>query len=299
MPYTYRFTLFTPTYDRADILPQLYQSVRAQRFRDFEWLIVDDGSTDDTAALVRTWQAQGNDFPIRYLPVAHGGKCRAVNHALAQARGELFFTVDSDDRLTDDALEKADRRVRELPQDGHFCGISSRAATVRSAPTQAYTDGDLLLRYPRRGRPWMDGERVFVFYTAVHRHYLYPQFDGEDFLTEAVAWNRMAHDGYRMRFFDDTLCLYAYRPDGLTHAGSALFLQNPRGYGLWLREKARFLHASPLARLRMWYTFSCDLIGRCTAREAARYIGAPTAYLCAARAVHRVKARLRGTRIRS
>ncbi len=287
MSFPYRFTLFTPTWDRADILPQLYDSIRAQRFRDFEWLIVDDGSTDDTAAVVRAWQAEANDFPIRFFRVPHGGKCRAVDRALELARGELFFTVDSDDRLTVDALEKADRWMRTLPHGDTFCGVSGLAATAPGG-TGTCTDGDLLWRYPCGARPVMDGERAFIFRTAVHRRYPYPHFDGEDFMTEAVAWNRMAHDGYRMRFYDDTICLYAFREDGLTRAGSEPFLRNPRGYGLWLREKAEFLGVSPLARLRMQYTFSCDLFERCTASEAARCIGAPVAFLYAARAIHRI-----------
>ena len=96
MSFQYKITLFTPTYNRAYILDKLYRSVQRQTFRDFEWLIIDDGSSDNTEALVRGWMDDGNDFPIRYEKVPNGGKCRAINRGLDLAQGELFFIMDSD-----------------------------------------------------------------------------------------------------------------------------------------------------------------------------------------------------------
>ena len=79
MDYHFKITLFTPTYNRAHTLDRLYRSVQRQTFRDFEWLIIDDGSTDDTEELVAGWIGEGNDFPIRYCKQPNGGKCRAFN----------------------------------------------------------------------------------------------------------------------------------------------------------------------------------------------------------------------------
>ena len=106
MAFSYKITVFTPTYNRAYILENLYRSLQRQSFTDFEWLVVDDGSSDGTKALFERWQQEDNPFPIRYCYKENGGKCRAINYGLKLAQGELFFTVDSDDYLTDDALEK-------------------------------------------------------------------------------------------------------------------------------------------------------------------------------------------------
>ena len=106
MSYKYKITLFTPTYNRAYIIDNLYQSIKRQTFRDFEWIIFDDGSNDNTEELINKWILDNNDFPIVYLKGKNGGKCRATNRALEIARGEIFFTIDSDDYLTDDACEK-------------------------------------------------------------------------------------------------------------------------------------------------------------------------------------------------
>ena len=125
MDYTCKITVFTPTYNRAYIIENLYQSLRKQTYTDFEWLVVDDGSADNTQELFEGWQQEDNPFPIRYVKQENGGKCRAINHGLKLARGELFFTVDSDDYLTDDALEKILRWEAELPKDENFCGFSA------------------------------------------------------------------------------------------------------------------------------------------------------------------------------
>ena len=102
MNFKYKITLFTPTYNRAYILDVLYRSLQKQIYTDFEWVVVDDGSVDNTQELLETWQKENNPFTIRYFKQENGGKCRAINHGLKQAQGELFFTVDSDDYLTEE-----------------------------------------------------------------------------------------------------------------------------------------------------------------------------------------------------
>ena len=108
-------------------------------------------------------------------------------------------------------------------------------------------------------------------------------------MTEAVAWNRMAADGCQIRFFNDILCVYTYREDGLTQAGTRLFRENPRGYGLWLREKSRFLGESPWQVFRMYYGFCCELSGTFSISQMARCIGAPRTVMAAAALLRRIK----------
>lgn len=294
MEHNYRITLFTPTYNRAYILNTLYHSVQRQTYRNFEWIIVDDGSTDNTGELISNWIEEGNDFPIRYYKVPNGGKCRAINFALELAEGELFFTMDSDDYLTDDALEKVVSWFEEINPDGEIKGIVanrgySPTGTFNYLFEEAYLDKTLLDIYvlKRDGKQVFDGERAFVFYTEFHKKYLYPEFDGENFMTEAVTWNRMAADGYKMRFYNDIIWVFEYKEDGLTRAGSSIFLKNPKGYGLILKEKAEFLGWSKKEILKMWYTFTCDLSGLYTSKEIADYIGAPYPLIAAINTAHK------------
>src|SRR5690625_3909375 len=99
-----RITVFTPTYNRAYIIKKLYFSIQKQTFRDFEWLVLDDGSTDSTKDLFDQWIKEEHDFSIRYYRFENAGKQKEINRALDLAEGELFFTVDSDDLLTENAL---------------------------------------------------------------------------------------------------------------------------------------------------------------------------------------------------
>ena len=286
MEFSYPVTVFTPTYNRAYILGDLYHSLQRQTCMDFEWLIVDDGSADDTKALVASWQGEKNPFPIRYVYQENGGKCRAINRGLKEADGRLFFTVDSDDYLTDDAIEKVIRWDGELPKDGHFCGyVGNRGITPTQTPNRlfpgGYLDGTALDRYDQ-----VDGERAFVFYTEIHRKYLYPEFPGEKFLTEAVTWDLMAHDGYKMRFYNDIIWIWEYKDDGLTRAGYRVFLENPQGTGLFFRQKAEFLHYSLWNKLTLWYGYATDAMDRCTDEQIASYIGMPKALVPPCRWLH-------------
>ena len=98
-------TVFTPTYNRAYILPELFKSLQNQSCKDFEWVVVDNGSTDDTEVLFNQWASQA-DFSVIYIKTENGGKQRAVNRGVQMAKGDIFWIVDSDDKLTEDAVEK-------------------------------------------------------------------------------------------------------------------------------------------------------------------------------------------------
>lgn len=286
MGFPYKITVFTPTYNRAYIIETLYRSLQRQKYTNFEWIVVDDGSSDNTQELFAVWTQEENPFPIRYHKQENGGKCRGINRGLEMAQGELFFTVDSDDYLTDDALEKIAKWETELPKDQPYCGFAGNLGTAPGVtPNKCFDagfyDGTAFDRYGD-----VDGERASVFYTEIHRRYLYPEFPGEKFITEAVTWNRMANAGYKMRFYNDIIWIYEYKPDGLTSAGYKLFLDNPQGTALFFREKAKFFQYDLKTKLGMWYGFTCDAMDRCTNAQIAQYIGMPRILVAPMKGIH-------------
>ena len=123
-------TVFTPTYNRKDTLQRLYRSLCAQTVFDFEWLIVDDGSTDGTEAAAGSFSSAL--FPVRYIKKENGGKHTAYNLALQQATGTYFLCVDSDDLLVPDAMEAL--REAASPECG-VCAYKS-AADGKSLSTE-------------------------------------------------------------------------------------------------------------------------------------------------------------------
>lgn len=261
---------------------------------DFEWLIIDDGSTDRTEEIIRSWIKECKKFTIRYYKVSNGGKCRAINKALDLAHGKLFLVIDSDDYLTDNALEKVTLWEKSIDNEGYCAVAGNLGLSEKSTPNtileEEYYDGTALDRYGI-----INGERAIAFYTDIHQKYRYPEFKGEKFITEAVTWNRMAADGYRIRFYNDIICVYEYREDGLTKAGSKLFLDNPRGYGLWLKERAEFEEVSLKEKMRMYYTFTCDLSQRYSTHLIAECIGASRLVIMLSKLLHQIigKARKR------
>ena len=291
-------SILIPAYNHEKFVEGCVRSVLEQDWPNVELLVVDDGSTDNTEELFERLVREA-DFPIQYKKKENGGKGRAINYGLDFARGELFFNVDSDDYLTDDALEKVARWESAVAGDSRFCGVvgnlgTSETYSPNTPVSGEYRDASLLERYREYTDHPIDGEHAFIFYTDIQKKYRYPEFEGEKFITPGIPWNRMAHDGYLVRVFNDIIWVYEYQPDGLTMSGANRFIQRPQGHGLWLREKAEFCGASFADKLRMWYTFYCDHTlcdekYRITKKQCAEYIGAPYPFILAAAVIHKIK----------
>lgn len=230
-----RFTVFTPAYNRAHTLRRLYESLMRQSFRDFEWLVVDDGSTDNTEELIGELIGERPFFEINYIKTENGGKHRAINRGLPYARGELTFLLDSDDWLTDDSLEIIDCEERRIPE-----GEKQRYISISGL--KLYENGDLIgktfsgdvldITYLERPSHGISGDKGEVFYTELLKKYPFPEFEGERFATERLVWNEMAKDGYKIRYFNKPVQYCEYLEDGLTAGGYKMYAKYPRQWGL-------------------------------------------------------------------
>lgn len=222
-------TVFTPTYNRAYIIGRLYESLCRQTCSDFEWLIVDDGSTDDTEEIVSQFQAE-NKIAIRYLKKENGGKHTAINLGVKEARGELFFIVDSDDHLTDDAVEWIAETAKPIINDAQFAGLSG----TRINTNGQRIGGDFPIEkidctaIEIRQKHHVAGDLAEIYKTAVLRQHPFPIFAGERFVTEAIVWNRIAADGLRLRYTSKGIYVCEYLKDGLTAHMTRLRMTSPQ-----------------------------------------------------------------------
>ena len=234
-------TVFTPTYNRAHLLPRLYRSLLAQTCHDIEWIIVNDGSTDNTDSLIRTWEQQPTPFPIRCFNIRNGGKQRAINLGVTLADGEYFFIVDSDDVLLPDAVEFVYDAFSSLPKENNsFIGISSFRGDLEGKP---------LGNIDFRGQNWVDASNLEranlglnrdmaeVFFTEKLKQYPFPVWEGETFTPEEVVWDQMALDGYRLRWFYRVTYLCDYQQEGLSNSSWSLLKNNPMGYAMLFNMK--------------------------------------------------------------
>ena len=228
-------TIFTPTYNRAHLLPRLYKSLQHQDCFDFEWLVINDGSTDNTEELFSEWLKLDNSFPIRYFKVNNGGKQRAINKALELAEGEYFFIVDSDDMLVPDAVSFVLDSFQTLPSDNSFIGISGVKGDLDGMPLHRIPQidpetGFIDAHNIERPKYGLQADMAEAFFTAKLKKYCFPVWKGEKFVPEAVVWDQMALDGYKLRWFDKVTYLCEYQPDGLTNSSWRLLKNNPMGY---------------------------------------------------------------------
>lgn len=254
-------TIFTPTYNRAYRLPDLYKSLQKQTCKDFEWLVVDDGSTDNTSELFEQWQTEENSFPIRYFKQPNGGKHRAINRGVKEAHGEFFFIVDSDDQLTDDAVEQINLLVPQVNANPKICGMCFRCKDLKTKEIIGAlfpNDGMLASSLEWVYKYKIDGDKSEVINTKILRKYPFPEFDGENFVPEALIWNRIA-DSYRMICKNKSIYLCEYLPDGLSMGFNRNLKRNPKGFGLYYYETMKRGISFKVTLKNLLRTMQCEL----------------------------------------
>jgi glycosyltransferase involved in cell wall biosynthesis len=262
------FTVFTATYNRAHTLPRAYESLKAQTLRSFEWVVVDDGSQDETRALVEGWAREAS-FPIRYYHQENGGKHRAFNRAVREARGELFAPLDSDDGLLPQALERLRWHWEQIPalERGRFTGVTGLCVDQHGTLVGARFPEDVLdsdsieIRY----RYALTGGKWGFHRTDVLRRHPFPEEPGRRYVIEDLVWSAIAQE-LRTRFVNEAF--YAYwitRSEWTTNTNTPNLARTAPGHAAWNRvalnrdlrwarhAPLRFLrHAANFARFSLW-----------------------------------------------
>lgn len=230
-------TIFTPTYNRADLLNNIFNNLSSQSYMNFEWIIIDDGSTDQTKDVVNIFKKKSN-FPIHYYWKQNGGKHTAYNFALNFAKGELFMCLDSDDVLTDNAIELIKNYYEKIKYKENCCGFigykENEDKTLLSPQFPKNLDYssliDLDLKYDCRG------EYTLVYKTNIARQYLFPIFKGENFVGENVVYDKI-DENYTYFLLRNSICLCKYFADGYTSMNNTLMKNNPSGYCIYFMQR--------------------------------------------------------------
>lgn len=222
-----KITVFTPAYNRAHLLGRLYDSLCAQTYRDFEWIVVDDGSKDNTEEVVKGFIQEGK-IDIHFLKQENGGKHRAVNRGTREAVGELFFIADSDDWLLKDSLATVARMYQPIAGKREFAGVCGldvlEDGTIVGGgmPQDVIDCNSIDIRMKHHVR----GDLKEVFRTEVLREIPFPEIDGERFCPEVVVWNRIS-ERYILRYFNQPIYGVEYQPEGITAAITRYRMQSP------------------------------------------------------------------------
>ena len=275
-----KVTVFTPTYNRAYTLERLYKSLLNQTSYEFVWLIVDDGSTDNTSELIKSFQ-NNQLFDVRYYKQKNSGKHVAINNGVELAEGELFFIVDSDDYLTDDAIEKVINWSSTLHPNEEYAGVSgNRGYSVNELIGATFSGEYIDATALEREKYSITGDKAEVFFTHVLRKYKFPVFENEKFMTENVVWYAIAADGYKIRWFNEIIYITEYLPDGLTHKYNKLLATNPKGFAVSVNQKIKIFNLSKKQIYAEYFNYFQTVKGSTNLRNAAKNLGITNYKIC-------------------
>ena len=230
-------TVFTPAYNRAKELVRLYDSLLVQDYADFEWLIVDDGSADNTKEVVDGMIREGK-INIRYIFQKNRGKSMAVNHGIDEAAGEAFFCIDSDDFFLPNVLGRVAREWEKIKDDPQIAGLGFlhyHVGTTDVVGTAFPTDGMVDTSYNIYNKHGVTGDKQFVFKTNVMREFKFPEYPDEKFVPEALVYNRISQT-YKMVFFNTPIVYKEYLASGYTAGYFRLCKRNPKAQCLYYKE---------------------------------------------------------------
>ena len=237
--YDYPLTVFTPTYNRAYIIKNVYDSLVLQTEKNFEWLVIDDGSSDNTEELIKSL-IEEKKIHIRYEKKENGGQHTALNRAIEEARGKMLMIVDSDDYLKPNAVERVLYWENTINDKGKYAGVSG---------LRIHQDGTVIGQKWNSPNTYIDatnferekygllGDKSEAYYTDMLKiYYPIPVFKGENDVEKAVMWNRIAHGGYKVRWFNEGIYVCEYLDDGMSHNIVDVHLKNFKGFTCWKKE---------------------------------------------------------------
>lgn len=266
--------IFTPTYNRAYKLPDLYASLLKQTCQDFVWIVIDDGSTDGTQQLIQTYIDAGI-VPIRYVYQDNGGKQRAHNTAVSHCEEELFFTVDSDDYLVDTAIEQITNSWRTYTDKSDIAGIVALCGKSMTEPLNGQLPDGVATTtvYGLYSRYRFAGDAALIYRTAVLKQYPYDVIPGEKFIAESYVYLQI-DDDYKLGTLNSIVMVREYLPDGYTRSARKIARDNPLGY---MKVKKLYMDRATTLRDRLEST-TLYLVGAIYAhryKEALRTIDNP------------------------
>ncbi|MXV39011.1 glycosyltransferase [Flavobacteriaceae bacterium Ap0902] len=232
-----QISILTPTYNRAHLLNRVYNSLLSQSNLNFEWLIIDDGSIDNTEEVIKHFNTE--KFPIIYLKKENGGKHTALNLGVKEASGEYILMLDSDDTLPHNAITIISQKVENLPAElGGVVGRKSDLQGEIIGNKNQFNDlitNSLDIRY----KYGIEGDLTEVFRTSVFKQFLFPEIKNEKFCPEILVWNRIAFH-YDLLFFDKSIYTADYQSGGLTDQIIKIRMNSPKASMLTYSELANY-----------------------------------------------------------
>ena len=244
-----RLTVFTPTYNRAYSLPKCYESLKKQTCKDFIWLIIDDGSSDNTKELVDLWIKE-NFISIKYIYQENQGMHGAHNTAYENIDTELNVCIDSDDYMPNDAVEKI-LKFWDKNKSPELAGIIGLDAyeSMEVIGNKFPDNLDKTTLFEINNKLKIKGDKKLVYRSEVTRKYPYPLFEGEKYVGLAYKYYKIDEE-YKLKPFNEVLCIVEYMKDGSSRNMLRQYRRNPRGFAFYRIENMKIKGTSLLFKLK-------------------------------------------------
>lgn len=238
-------TIFTPAYNRAYTIHKCYESLKRQTCKEFEWLIIDDGSTDNTRQLIDKWIKETEDFKIRYIYQENQGMHGAHNTAYENITTELNVCIDSDDYMPDNAVEKIKEVWEKVRGNKKISGI---------AGLDSYENGEVIgNKFPNELRQstlfdffynkGIIGDKKLVYRTELTKKYPYPVYEGEKYVGLAYKYYKLDEE-YELVLINEVLCIVEYMEDGSSLNMFKQYRRNPKGWCFYRVENLKLSKGS-------------------------------------------------------
>lgn len=229
-------SIITPTYNRCDLLERLYENLIIQTSKNFEWIIVDDGSTDNTNKVVKHWINQ-NKVNIKYIYQENRGKYIAHNTGVKNSNGELCLCIDSDDYPTIDCVETI-LRYWELNKKEKYAGIIA----LKSYSNQQIIGGNIpnslkeTTLFELSEKYKLRGDRTLIYRSDILKEHLFPEISGVKFITECVIYDEIDKKN-KLLVLNKNLCICEYQENGYSNNFLSLMFKNPVGFNIYYMQR--------------------------------------------------------------
>lgn len=232
-----KVTVFTPTYNRSKELLRVYKSLCKQTNKNFEWIIVDDGSIDDTKIIIDEIKNNENGFPILYFYKSNGGKFTAHNYAVSKASNDLFLCVDSDDFIVDDAIEIIINCAQNLFENNSIGIIAMKQEIKGRILSDIFPKNIKQCKKIELQQIYKcTGEFTLIYKTDILKKCLYPEIKDERFVGENVIYDMLDQYG-EMLLLNKVITVCEYLENGYTYNFKKIMLNNPTGYKLYYMQR--------------------------------------------------------------
>lgn len=241
-------TIFTPTYNRAHTIGRMYESLKTQNCKEFIWLIIDDGSTDNTSKLVEQWKNESCGFEIRYIYKENGGMHTAHNIAYENIDTELNMCIDSDDCVAEGAVKKILDKWEKIKNEDYagIIGLDSdmQGEIIGKDFPKDLVDTTLNAYYANGG----SGDKKLVYRTDIINKYPpYPVFEGERYVALGYKY-RLIDQEYKLSILNEVLVNVDYQQNGSSATMWKQYVKNPKGFAFWRKVSMQY----PESKKRLW-----------------------------------------------